>query len=265
LQKLFLFSCILQNKKEFTLLSVLISCLFNRLENVEKVIKSKVVYVEYVVIVQGTNQDTLSTFKECNLWTNRDDLKIICDPNIGVTYSRNLAIEHANGDLALFTDDDVTLCDDFIELVNESFLYNKNCDFLTFNVEDENGDFLKPPLSKKEHNLRTILGVGTIQIAVRLNALTRTYKFPLNLGAGAKYPCCDEPVYLSIFLNQGHKGMHIHKTICQHPKESSGSSLDSYVKVISRLIAFKYIFGKGLGYIFFIVFIMKNINKVFTK
>ncbi|EGI74697.1 glycosyltransferase family A protein [Pseudoalteromonas distincta] len=247
------------------MLSVLISCLYNRLKNIETIIQGPVPNVEYIIVVQGAIEEELDAFRHNNNWTDRSDLKIILDSNVGVTHSRNLAIKHASGEYALFTDDDVTLSDNYVRLLSDSFSQFPEYDFFTFNVEDENGDLLKLPLSKGEHTRRTILGVGTIQIAVRLNSQTVTYQFPLELGAGAKYPCCDEPVYLSLFLNKGHKGRHIDKTICQHPKESSGSSLNSYAKITSRFIAFNYIFGRTLGVILFLAFILKNIKKILVK
>ncbi|WP_351078859.1 glycosyltransferase family A protein [Shewanella sp. CAL98-MNA-CIBAN-0140] len=247
------------------MISVLISCLFVRLDGVINVIRDQQQNVEYIIVVQGGEEEDLASYIDSNFWTHRQDIKIIFDSNFGVAYSRNLAIKNARGEIALFSDDDVTLDSSFFDLLLKSFSDFKNCDFLTFNVEDYDGKLLKPPLCHGYHNLRSILGVGTIQIAIRLNSQTRSYKFPLDLGAGAKYPCCDEPVYLSNFLKNGNLGRHIGKTICKHPKESSGGSLDTRNKIISRLIAFRYIFGDKFGYFIFAVFICKNFKKVFFQ
>ena len=245
------------------MISILISCLFDKLDNVKKMLQGKQVQVEYIIVVQGTNENILNDYKESNPWAKREDIKIIFDSNIGVTHSRNKAVKNANGQIALFCDDDITLANNCFELLHDSFESSPECDFLTFNVVDDGGLLLKAPLAKKNHTLRTILGVGTIQIAVRLNTETKQYQFPLNLGAGAKYPCCDEPVYLSKFLHDKKRGEHIHKTICSHPRESSGASLNSHVKVISRLIAFRYIFGGFWGVVVFVVFMLKNIKHLF--
>jgi glycosyltransferase involved in cell wall biosynthesis len=247
------------------LISVLISCLFVRLDDVINVIRDQQKNVEYIIVVQGGSDEDLASYIDSNFWTHRQDIKIIFDSNFGVAYSRNLAIKNARGQIALFSDDDVTLDSSCFDLLLKSFSDFENCDFLTFNVEDYDGKLLKPPLCNGYHNLISILGVGTIQIAVRLNSNNRKYQFPVNLGAGAEYPNCDEPVYLSRFLNDGRIGAHINKTICYHPAVSSGSSLNSYRKIISRLIAFRYIFGTVKGTFLFLVFMVKNFKKIFYK
>ncbi|QDO86631.1 glycosyltransferase family 2 protein [Shewanella psychropiezotolerans] len=243
------------------MLSVLISCLYNRLDGVYSMVLPVNNNVEYIVIVQGANNEEVFKFNELNFFSERNDIKVIFDNNVGVTFSRNKAIDIATGDMALFTDDDVTLESDFFELVLKSFSDLPECDFLTFNIESPDGDLLKPPLCDSFHNLRSILGVGTIQIAIRLNDATKRIKFPLDLGAGSKYPNCDEPVYLSKFIKSGKVGAHINKTICKHPVESSGNSLRGFPSLMSRFIAFRYIFGHFFGSFIFIVFILKNIKK----
>lgn len=240
------------------MISVLVSCLYSRLDNVDNVIKQRQSNVEYIVVVQGTTEDLLIEYKRAHTWTKRSDVQIVFDSNLGVSYSRNMAISYSNEGLILFTDDDVILSPDLFDLLENSFSKSPDCTFITFDVEDNEGKLLKPPLCKNYHNLRSILGVGTIQIAVSLNNDTKKYRFPCDLGAGAKYPNCDEPVYLAQFLNNGGKGKHIHNTICQHPRESSGNSLNSYVKIMSRFIAFRYIFGNTKGIIIFICFILKT-------
>lgn len=240
------------------MISVLLSTLGSRLSSVSNVVQSPQIDVEYVVVIQGDDGLKADGYE----WFQRPDVKVIFDSNVGVTSSRNLAIENSNGEIALFADDDITFAADIFDILRSEFALNCEATFLTFNVEDEDGKLLKPALAKDWHNLKSILGVGTIQIAVRLTSVTKGYRFPLNLGAGTKYPSCDEPVYLSQFLKNGLRGKHIHQTICSHPLVSSGKSLDSVDKVISRLIAFRYIFGNILGVVVFVAFLVKNVKKL---
>lgn len=196
--------------------------------------------------------------------TNRN-ITYIPTKSYGVAKSRNLALENATGDILLFCDDDIELVDDFYEQLKRSFYSNPTSAAITFAVKDPiSGKLTKRfPLKRKQHNKKTILGVGTIEVAVRKDAVVKAgVFFPEDLGAGSEYPLCDEPVFLSRLLNKNCKVTYEPVVIALHPIDSSGRLIDTYNKLKSRYIAFEYIFGKYFGKIVFIIFSIKNLSRI---
>ena len=195
---------------------------------------------------------------------HREDITYVQQSEYGVTKSRNLAIELAGSDYVLFCDDDVVYEDGIASKVIDSMA---GCDVCTFRVSSIDGGYTK---AFKEydfrHNRFSILSVGTIEIACnRLFLLNNRVTFPEELGAGSKYPSCDEPVFLSRVI--ANKGVVKYKplTICSHPPVSSGSEISSKESLMSRVIAFKYIFGKRLYILFFLLFFLKNARRINIK
>lgn len=194
----------------------------------------------------------------------RSDITYVKQFSYGVTKSRNLAITLATSDYILFCDDDVVYTDKLVDIVVGALQNSVAC---TFRVASTEGGFTKKFSEySKRHTRFSILSVGTIEIACRREFLVEhSIKFPEDLGAGARYPCCDEPVFLSRIIDKGATVIYEPITICSHPAISSGMSLNTGVGLISRLIAFKYIFGRYFYMPLFALFCIKNINKIGFK
>jgi len=194
----------------------------------------------------------------------RSDVTYVKQFSYGVTKSRNLAITLATSDYILFCDDDVVYTDNLYDIVVGALQNSVAC---TFRVASTEGGFTKEFSEfSKRHTRLSILSVGTIEIACQREFLIEhSIKFPEDLGAGARYPCCDEPVFLSRIIDKGASVTYVPITICAHPAISSGMSLNSGVGIMSRLIAFKYIFGRFFYIPLFILFCLKNINKIGFK
>lgn len=196
----------------------------------------------------------------------RDDVRYFSMLDKGVTKSRNFALTHAIGDIVLFCDDDV-IYTDFIDELIEIYARNPSVSGVTLNYSTPTFGVL-PKFKKVSfvHSLSTILSIGTIEVSVRLSSVrTAGATFPEELGAGTKFYCCDEPVFLSKLIKFGSVIIYFPLTVGSHPDISSGLNFNSYPALFSRLIAFRYIYGYIFGTFIFYAFCLKNFHKVSPK
>lgn len=69
--------------------------------------------VELVVVDNGSTDDTQDVVQKREL-PQFHDVRLIEEPEPGLSHARNTAVAHANGDILLFTDDDVRVPDNWI-------------------------------------------------------------------------------------------------------------------------------------------------------
>lgn len=220
--------------------------------------------MSYVVVSQCTSKSTQDEFLKKT--SHRSDVFSVFSDETGVTKSRNLALKHIPNDTSyvFFLDDDVELEELAYERVVQAFSRN-DYEVLTFSVSDLTGSRLIKNYAGKEfrHNNISILKVGTIEIAVKASVLIDKphLNFPENLGAGAKYPLCDEPVFLSRLSKSGCQLGFVPEVITRHPLESSGKEIKNSNEMMARGIAFREIFG-SLSLVLNFAFFLKSFKKI---
>ena len=154
-------------------------------------------------------------------------LRIYSYPECGICRSRNRALQHAEGDLLLITDDDVELLNGFAETIVEAFAKNPEADIITFQCLNQRGEKRKDYSdSSFWHNLRTLMQVSSVEIAIRHDSLVRTpLEFDPRFGIGSQIPTGGETVFLTDALRRGFKILYLPYPIVKHPDESSGRAL----------------------------------------
>lgn len=198
-----------------------------------------------------------------SLFSHRHDVRYFPMFKQGVTKSRNFALDNAIGDVVLFCDDDVVYEGQLDKLL-DLYKHDLSVGCVTGAYATPSRGILNKFASKSfKHTLRTILSVGTIEVSARLSAIKRTGAlFPEDLGAGTKFHCCDEPVFLSRLIKGGVMVVYHPFKIGTHPDFSSGLDLNSYGALFSRLIAFRYIYGYLVGTILFYIFCFKKFRSI---
>ena len=159
--------------------------------------------------------------------TRSKNLRIVHVEEQGISRSRNRALDHALGGLLLLTDDDVELLDGFSRKVAEAFDRHPEADIITFQSLNQRGEKRKAYSDKSfRHNLRTLMRVSSIEVALRRKSLEKSpLFFDERFGLGSQFPTGSETVFLSDALS---KGFHIHycpEAIVRHPDDSSGRAL----------------------------------------
>ncbi|EJT0909245.1 glycosyltransferase family 2 protein [Vibrio parahaemolyticus] len=253
-------------------LSILISSYDPKIGEIDKLLSSipqscDLYSYEVVFVIQSSQsfKKQIFEFQVLELFTKYsiDNFKIDFIDSVGVTRSRNHALSLASGHVIVFCDDDVIYLPNALNLLIEEHYRNPSIDFYTTKVKNPRlFDFKPYKTAKFCHTTLSILSCGTIEISVK--ARVKEYaKFPHDLGAGALLPNCDEPVFLSRIMKFGGVGYYIPLGVCIHPECSSGQTLATKEEWLSRLTAFRYIFGKIPGSGLFLLFCLKKYKLLF--
>jgi len=105
--------------------------------------------IKYTV-VQQYKDNSLKAYPE---FLKRDDITLAHMPGKGVTKSRSLAIELAEGGIRLFSDDDVIYNQDYFEKIINAFEENEELDIGLFKIKTSEGE----PEYKKYPVNRTVI------------------------------------------------------------------------------------------------------------
>lgn len=115
----------------------------------------------------------------------------------GVGLSRNNALLRADGDICLFSDEDIVYEDGYVQRIEAAFAARPEADLLLFNVEvaPERATYH----TEKETRVR-LYNSGrypTFSIAARVESLRRAnLSFSLLFGGGARYGCGEDSLFL---------------------------------------------------------------------
>ncbi len=155
------------------------------------------------------------------------NLRIFHYNETGICRSRNRALQQAQASLLLITDDDVELLDGFSETIIEAFENNPEADIITFQCLNEHGEKRKNySASYFWHNMKTLMQVSSVEIALRRESLTRkSLFFDARFGVGSLIPTGGETVFLSDAHKLGFKILYLPFPIVKHPDASSGRAL----------------------------------------
>lgn len=193
-----------------------------------------------------------------------DSINYVRINSVGVSKSRNIAINSATSKFLWFLDDDVSVdikkSKGFIEDIVAS---EHAIDVITIGVLDENGVPRKKfPNRKKKHSLLSIISVGTIEVIInRKRIIEHGCYFPEDMGAGSNLPVADEPVFLANCLK---KNLSVHffpAFFLSHPRESSGGNFENILASKARGVAFRRIYGISIGLILLTAMYLKKATK----
>lgn len=199
---------------------------------------------------------------KCDKKEKKNNIRMISTNELGISKSRNKALENASGEICIICDDDVVYENNLLEIIQNSFESDKSADIITFKIKTPEGDdFKKYRLEEFYHNKRTILKTSSIEIAFRLNSIkSKNIKFDESFGLGGQYISGEENIFLMDCLKKGLKIKYVPIVIGTHPKESSGYVLDEK-SIYSKGALFYRLFGLKCIYLN-LAFILKKFKEV---
>ena len=252
----------LENKKNN--LEILISTTKkNNLDFVERIFFENN-YENFPILIINQSKNHLNS--------NKENIRIINSDTVGISNSRNLAIENSSEKYCLFADDDIVYKKGFYELVLKEFEKNKNADVITFMMEDENGDLFKDYSSIRKHNKKTLREVNSVVIAFRREVIIKNnIQFDPLFGLGGTFTTGDEYIYLRNCLDKNLNLIFCRKVILKHDSVSSGKLAFRDENIFAR----GAIFHKFYGYLSYIklvhhIYLLKkknliNYNQIINK
>lgn len=126
----------------------------------------------------------------------------------GVGLSRNTALMHGEGEICLFSDEDIVFAAGYEKTVLEAFEQNPDADIITFNFKVDPSRTTYCNRVRKRIRWYNYSRYPTYAVAARLEALRRAnVGFSLLFGGGARYSNGEDSLFLHDCLK---KGLHLY-------------------------------------------------------
>ncbi len=191
----------------------------NRLNELDLFLNSCISNRKFILEIIIIDQNK-SSFLECIIEKYKSQLPIhyIKSNIMKLSYNRNIALNIVKGNIVCFPDDDCKFSEKLLYNINKKFDKNKDLDFLSISVRDENTKELLSytPLSSEifieTYNIfDTVTSVG---LFIRNNSLPR---FDEDFGIGGKYNSSEEMDYVFRLLKLKKKGKYFPDLYIYHP------------------------------------------------
>ena len=207
---------------------------------------------EVIIIVQGMKDKTLQP--------KLKDYKIIYDDRLGLSRSRNIAIEKSKCDFIWFLDDDVVLNSNCIKKIKNSLKINKYASLLTVRMS-----FLDDSPYKNYKNKKTLgrfgsLKVSSVELVVAKKfVLEKNIRFNEGLGLGSKFPSTEENVFYLDIFDEGGLIIHFPEFLLKHEFINRKKAHFSDITILRAKGMFCFRYGGPVGFLIFIYYLVKCI------
>lgn len=149
-------------------------------------------------------------------------LRFFSLPERGVGRSRNAAIERADGDICLFSDEDIVYEEGYAGAVVREFARNPRADMILFNIEVEEPRRTYFITQRRRVRWYNCGRYGAVSFAIRRSSLLASgVKFSLLFGGGAKYSNGEDSLFLKELMD---KGCRVYTAPVTIGRESAGDS-----------------------------------------
>lgn len=180
-------------------------------------------------------------------WAARADVRLIPQAGTGVSINRNAGLAAAQGDLVLFSDDDITLDMDGIDRLRGAFAEDPG---LALAMGWRAGRLPRRGRRAARHRL-TRLNTGRAcppEIMVRRAAIAAAdVRFDPDFGVGARYPLGEEYAFVADILRAGGRGLGLPVVTGAHPDISTGDDWRDPVLMAARQALLRRVFGPWAG------------------
>ena len=209
---------------------------------------------EVLIVVQGKTEFDIPKIYS-------DQYIIIFDDLMGLSRSRNLAISRATMDYIWFIDDDLVLKDNAISDIKINITENNSEVFYIRMFKGNNSIPYKKYPSKGVVNKKKIISISSVEIIVSTQFLKSTNTmFNEVLGLGAKYPSCEENIFLLDLYDNGATIFHLPLFVITHPFVDR-----SHDYTIHKILFAKGIFCRRYGGIVGFLIMVKWVLRSFLK
>ncbi len=142
---------------------------------------------------------------ECFDYHNRN-IRIFYMAERGVGLSRNTALMRADGDICLFSDQDIIYEEGYEEKILQAFEECPLADMIVFNIEVGEERRTYHNTEKKRVHWYNCGRYGAVSFAVKREKLLESgVTFSLLFGGGAKYSAGEDSLFLKQFMDKGYR------------------------------------------------------------
>lgn len=237
------------------ILEILISTMYRKdLSFLDRMFPDR--YEEYkILIVNQTDSRTV-------LKSNLANIRVINSFDIGLSKSRNLAIQNSIADICLITDDDVEFLPNFQQIIIDSFNVLQQASVILFKIKTHTGESYKPypQISKQLYRKKDIETASSIEMAFKRRDILNRFYFNTSFGLGTSFPHGEEYLFLKQIL-EANMGIYFqNKFVVKHSLERSTSNIgsDDFIKTQAALYFYDY---KNLAYLYLLKFLFFLLRK----
>ena len=124
----------------------------------------------------------------------------------GVGLSRNTAMMRAEGDICLFSDQDIIYEENYEAKIIEEFKNNPDADMIVFNIDIEEDRRTYYNTERRRVRFYNCGRYGAVSFAIRRDSLVASgVTFSLLFGGGAKYSNGEDSLFIREFMKKGYK------------------------------------------------------------
>lgn len=223
------------------MVTLAISTIGTRVENL--LLPEPRVGMEYLILVQAANHPIITLFQ------GRCDVRLVILESLGLSKSRNAALELAKSDLIVFCDDDLKLDLNGIAAMARSFEKDHALALAAGWRHQPTGE--KIGVSSADRRVReqrlTLFNSGRIcapELMVRrADMLKQQLWFDTNFGLGAPYGLGEECVFVTDALKMGLKGLSLPIVTGWHDGISTGGDWKDPTLMAARQQVLLRVFG----------------------
>ena len=136
--------------------------------------------------------------------------------------SRNHAIDKADRDICLFSDEDIVYTDDYAEKITQAFEANPGADMIVFNIDIEESRRTYHITGERKVHFYNCGRYGAVSFALRTERLKELgVRFSLLFGGGAKYSNGEDSLFIKELMD---KGCRVYTNPAVIGREESGES-----------------------------------------
>lgn len=168
-------------------------------------------------------------------------------PDRGVGKSRNEAILRADGDICLFSDEDVVYEPGYAQAVSAEFEKNTNADMILFNIIVEEDRQTYHITDRKRVHWYNCGRYGAVSFAVKRDSLLASgVMFSQLFGGGARYSNGEDSLFLKEFMDKGYKVYTAPVTIGREVRKGDSSWFAGYNEkfFFDRGVLYRYLYGR---------------------
>ena len=167
----------------------------------------------------------------------------------GVGLSRNTALMRADGDICLFSDQDIVYEENYEQKILQAFAECPSADMIVFNIDV--GEERRTYYNTKKKRVRwyNCGRYGAVSFAVKREKLFESgVTFSLLFGGGAKYSAGEDSLFLKQFMDKGYKVYASPVTIGRGQEEDSTWFSGYHEKFFyDRGVLYRFLYGHLAG------------------
>lgn len=188
-------------------------------------------------------------------------------PDRGVGRSRNEAILRAEGDICLFSDEDIVYEDGYEQAIVAEFENNPKADMILFNIDIEQSRQTYHITERKKVHWYNCGRYGAVSFAIRKDSLLASgVTFSLLFGGGAKYSNGEDSLFLKQFMDKGYQVYTAPVTIGAERRSGESSWFAGYNEKFfhDRGVLYYALYGKLAG-LMALRFLLAHRDKLCTQ